>query len=127
MQTTIHTHPTIDLRLPDAFCDHSQKPPRDWEAKRRLHFLSTIVLNRDRAETLLRKYYPALEDFDPSCIKLLPDDSLVRIGREYSLVLYVESSTDPADMETIAHKMKANEFSLHQTIGERNVYRIWWD
>jgi hypothetical protein len=42
-------------------------------------------------------------------------------------VLYVESFTDPADMETIARKMKANEFSLHQTIGERNVYRLWWD
>ena len=124
---TIHTHPTIDWRLPDAFCDHSPKRPPDWETKRQLHFLSTIALNRDRAGTLLKKYHPACEDFDPSCIKLLPDDSLVRIGRECSLVLYVESFTGPAEMETIAQNMNANEFSLHQTIGERNVYRIWWD
>jgi len=110
-----------------AFCDLKDKPPNDWESMRRLHFLSTVLLTIREANQLLAKYHGECNGFDPVCLFCLPRICRIRIGREYSLVIYVE--TQDFIGEEIARKMKADEFSLHQSvgIGGRTVYRFWWD
>jgi len=111
------------------FCDLTEKRPPNWETKRRLFFLSTVLLTPREARELLDKYHGECEDFDPACLVHLPRTCMVRIGREYSLVLYIETQGILPDFEALALKMKANEFSLHQSVGIgcRTIYRLWWD
>jgi hypothetical protein len=94
---------------------------------RNLHFLCTVLLTVKQAAELLEKYVGRCNMFDPVALFHLPRNGMVRVGREYSACIYV--TVPQLIHKTIADKLKADEFDLHQSIGLHchHVYRFWWD
>lgn len=111
-----------------AFADcHGKDEFERTQHIRNLDFRSSYLHTKKQAIALMRQYCPHYNNFKPDLLIHLPDDCLIRIAREGSPAVYVE--TESILTKEMADVMKADEFDLHQTIpgGERKVYRFWWD
>ncbi len=64
-------------------------------------------------------------EFKPELLRLLPKQARVRLAREGSVCVYVETISD--GLEELQEKMKADEFDKTETTNGVNTYRIWWD
>jgi len=113
------------IRRAFADCHGTDKEQNEGMERRNLDFLSSYLLTREQAIKVMGKYCKSYNWFAPDLLKFLPDGCLVRIARESSPAIYVE--TDQEIPKETTEKMLADEFALHQTIGERKVYRFWWD
>ena len=91
------------------------------EETRNLNFLSTVELTVKEAIAVLKKHVPSYNEFTPKLLAKLPHDSLVRIGRAGSPVIYVTSQFQPSQ------DTKADELDLHCWQGDKQVWRLWWD
>jgi hypothetical protein len=106
-------------------CHGTEKEQTEGMNRRNLDFRSSYLLTREQAVKVMSKYCKSYNEFRPDLLKLLPDGCLIRIAREGSAGLYVE--TEQEIPKSTAEEMKVDEFDLYQTIGDRKVYRFWWD
>jgi hypothetical protein len=119
-----------DWQIERAFADvHSDKPFEETQHIRNLDFRCSILYTKDEAVALMQRYCPSYNSFTPESLYHLPDDCHIRIAREGSPAVYVE--TTKALSDNLMSMMDADEFDLYQTIAKRfpllYVYRIWWD
>lgn len=108
-------------------CHGTEKEQTEGMKRRNLDFRSSYLLTREQAVKVMSKYCKSYNEFRPDLLEHLPFGCLVRIAREGSAAVYVETETGLPIMQVAAEKMLADEFDLHQTIGDRKVYRFWWD
>jgi hypothetical protein len=78
-------------------------------------FKASHEVSRDEAYKIMKKIVPEYNDFKAEKILNLPEDSMIKIAREYSVCLYVRTS------QPISKKF-ANEVDFKD-----GVWRLWWD
>lgn len=80
---------------------------------------SKTVLSKKEAMEIMKQALPdGYNDFRAELIDKLPSDAKIQLGREYSVCMYVKTSSKPSKAS-----LKADELDMI----EKNVYRIWWD
>ena len=80
---------------------------------------SKTVLSKKEAMDIMKQALPdGYSDFRAELIDKLPSDAKIQLGREYSVCMYVKTSSKPSKAS-----LKADELDMI----EKNVYRIWWD
>ena len=80
---------------------------------------SKTVLSKKEAMDIMKQALPdGYNDFRAELIDKLPSDAKIQLGREYSVCMYVKTSSKPSKAS-----LKADELDMI----EKNVYRIWWD
>lgn len=93
---------------------------------RNLHFCSPVTVGLADARRLLNRYVPGYNRFEPKRLKTLPSACRVRVAREGSVCLYVET-TEVLDAVQTTRDLRCNEFDLCQVLGSVRTYRLWWD
>ena len=98
--------------------------------ERNLQYLCTVILSVPSAIKVFKAAgVNRYNYFRPEAMKKLPKDSRIRIGREFSPVIYAEMNELWNDdyLADLKKRMQATEFDLWQTPGTRYIYRIWFD
>jgi hypothetical protein len=96
--------------------------------QRNLNFRSSVTVSPHEAATIMEKALApggGYNDFTPQLLRLLPPQARVRLARESSVCVYVESKSN--GVAELHRKMKADEFDLWESHNGTYVYRIWWD
>ena len=119
---------SVECETARAYCDcHSVKPWGEGNenvanSQRSLNFRASVSIPRDEAVRILRKYVKGYNEFKPALLLQLPETCSIRIAREGSVCVYVESA-EVLDVD----KMKVDEFHRVDDYGTFCVYRLWWD
>ena len=79
---------------------------------------STFMGKKDAIHIMKQALPGGYNEFKAELIDKLPSDAKIQIAREYSVCLYVKTSTKPDK-----RSLKAAELDMV----EKNIYRIWWD
>ena len=80
---------------------------------------SKTVLSKKEAMDIMKQALPdGYNDFRAELIDKLPSDAKIQLGREYSVCMYVKTSSKPSKAS-----LKADELDMI----EKNFYIIWWD
>lgn len=112
-------------RLAGAYSDCHRHNPGGYIPQRNLDFCCPVTVSLPEAIRLLGRYVPGYNAFDPALLKVLPPKCRVRLAREGSVCLYVETRA-PLD-HTLRRRLKCDEFDLYQQHGQTRLYRLWWD
>ena len=93
---------------------------------RNLDWRASEFVSRDKAISIMKRYVPSYNDFEPDLLLNLPEDCHIRLAREASVCMYVMTDEKPD-----ARLMKVDEISEDVEIIENNVmvkiWRLWWD
>jgi hypothetical protein len=102
--------------------DSFVEPMRD----RNLNFCHALAISKTAAVKIMKKAIPdGYNEFDAELLDQLPRESRIRIAREGSVCVYVET---PNGSQINQEGLKADEFDLYQTNSDgTQTHRIWWD
>ena len=112
--------------LAAAYSDCHEHHANGYIPQRNLDFCCPVTIGLVEATRLLRRYVPGYNSFNPALLKLLPPRCRVRLAREGSVCLYVETRA-PLDAKTLRQRMGCDAFDLYQQLGQTRVYRLWWN
>ena len=112
--------------LAAAYSDCHKHHRGSYIPERNLNFCCPVTVDLAEAQRLLHRYVPGYNEFDPKLLKGLPTACRVRLAREGSVCLYVET-TAVLDKVQIRQDLQCDEFDLYQVFGEVRTYRLWWD
>src|SRR5574343_1507702 len=106
---------------------------RDWERGqklRNLNYRASLDVDKDTAIEILTVALGAktsedasYNNFCPSLLKNLPDDSRIWIAREGSVCIYVETKSE-IDERKLMKELEADELDWWDN---NRWLRIWWD
>ena len=74
----------------------------------------------------MARYVSSYNEFLPKLLLALPPTCRVRLARESSVCIYVETDTVLDEKQT-RHEIRCDEFELCQVLGGVHTYRLWWD
>ena len=95
--------------------------------ERNLNFLSSVTLPIKDAQKVLTKFVPSYNEFKPSLLSKLPKGSIVRIGREYSPVIYVATNQTPDGKAMLANECDLHDCETDYHGNNTQIWRLWWD
>ena len=137
------TNPTISIRAPKlsktpnscaqaerdlaaAYSDCDKHHSNSYIHERNLNFCSPVTVSLAEARRLLARYVSSYNEFAPKLLLVLPKTCRVRLARESSVCLYVETK-EVLNEAKIRHDTRCDEFDLYQVLGRVRTYRLWWD
>ncbi len=122
----INPYAVAKHRLLKAYSDCHTRHRSSLIPDRNLDFCCPVTVSRDEAQRLLRRYVPGYNAFQPKRLQALPSDCRVRLAREGSVCLYVETETLLQE-SAMRRALECDRCDLYQTWNGTRTYRLWWD
>jgi len=103
-----------------AYGDLNDKKYRD------LDWRAAEFVSRDEAISIMKRYVPSYNDFEPDLLLNLPEDCLIRLAREGSVCMYVMTDKKLDQRALLADEMSEGVQCLEENKTAR-IVRLWWD
>ena len=124
--TTVNSAAIAERALSAAYSDCHRHHTGSYVPERNLNFCCPITVSLSQARRLMARYVSSYNEFLPKLLLALPATCRVRLARESSVCIYVETDAVLDETKT-RHETRCDEFNLCQVLGEVRTYRLWWD
>lgn len=112
---------SVEQEVSEAYADCYLESELEGNRRRNLRFKASESVSRDEAIRIMETYVMGYNNFEPSQISFLPEDSKIVIAREYSVCLYIEGDiTNQVNSRNLQFQECDYKKEINQT-------RLWWD
>ncbi len=112
---------SVEQEVSDAYADCHLESQLEGNLRRNLSFKASESVSKNEAIRIMEAYVVGYNNFEPSQISFLPEDSKIIIAREGSVCLYIEGDI------TKQIRRKNMRFDECDYKKEINQTRLWWD
>ena len=124
--TTINSAAIAESALSAAYSDCHRHHANSYVPERNLNFCAPVTVSLSQARRLMARYVSSYNEFMPKLLLALPPTCRVRLARESSVCIYVETDAVLDETKTPL-EMRCDEFELCQVWEGVRTYRLWWD